>query len=240
MRLSCTLGKALSARSTAGPGVAPPGGVSIKPSRQMGNFCSFTACLQRGAGGAALANGPVSRGGRGHSFLTGLGRGKLQFSPLQLGTRAGSPLGGAQRTGPPPWSSAMCRSREGNELWFRAALAPGWMGSSTSVWKTLLWEENFFRRGLKSWEAPIPGGTVCQGEGFGGPLRGVGHSRLEEELCRLSLSLPGPKEEDNPLGLSRVWNEETLVRLEPLGWGRGAVPRLKERLLPMRARRTGL
>lgn len=69
---------------------------------------------------------------------------------------------------------------------------------------------------------------------------GVGHSKLEEELWRLSLSLPGPIDEENPLGFSRVWNDETLVRLVPLARGRWMVPRLKERLLLIRVLRTGL
>lgn len=102
-----------------------------------------------------MANWPISKGRMGNSFPMKRGRGKTQFLSLALCTTLGFILGVEQRTGPIPWSSAMCRSSDGSELWLKVALAPCRMGTSTSVWKTLLWEENFFRRGLESWEAPI-------------------------------------------------------------------------------------
>lgn len=71
------------------------------------------------------------------------------------------------------------------------------------------------------------------------------YSRLEEELWRLSLSLPGPeREEEKPLGLNLFWKEEALVmppELPPLLLMVGLfMALLKERLETMRDLNTGL
>lgn len=140
------------------------------------------------------------------------------------------------------WSSAMCRSRDGSEPWFMVALETSRMGRSTSEWKTLPWDENFFSARLVAWGALSPRGSGCRVMPGGAWLDG-GHSKLEEELWRLSLSLPGPKEEENPLGLSRVWKEETRVRPDPavpLALAIWMVPLLKERLLLILVFKTGL
>lgn len=134
----------------------------------------------------------------------------------------------------------MCRSREGSEPWFTPALDTSWTGCSASEWKTLLWEENFFSAGLVTGAALSPRGSGCRAA-LWGVLGGGGHSKLEEELWRLSL--PGPKEEEKPLGSSLAWKEATRVRLEltaPLALARWMVPLLKEKLVLILVFSTGL
>lgn len=125
-----------------------------------------------------------------------------------MGLRAPHGSGGREAGGGTPGSSAMCRSSAGSEPWPVAT----WRGRSGSAGKTLPWDGTFFRPGLVAGGAP-------------GGWGGAGLSRLEEELRRLSPSLPGP---------GRVWKEATRAMPLPLG------PRLAARLALSRLRSSGL
>lgn len=110
----------------------------------------------------------------------------------------------------------MCRSSAGKEP--RLAAAPR-RGCSSSAGKTLPWDGTFFRPGLVA-RGGVPGS-------WGGPV-GAGLSRLEDELRRLSPSLPGPTAKPR-----WVWKEATRVLAVPSG-------RAVARVALRRLRSTGL
>lgn len=60
---SCFLGSGLDAESALGAGSEPFRGFPTKPSRLMGNFCSFVGCLKGGGGGLRLGRWAASESG---------------------------------------------------------------------------------------------------------------------------------------------------------------------------------
>lgn len=60
---SCVLGSSLDTESALGAGSEPSRGFPIKPSRLMGNFCSFGGRLEGGGAGLRLGRWAASESG---------------------------------------------------------------------------------------------------------------------------------------------------------------------------------